>query len=69
MRKIKFCSATGFPDSTHLQHALELAKEHAPEMSIGAVKKFGASNLQTTLKIQDNNDILLVLVDTNKLED
>lgn len=66
MRMVKF-ACTGFPNDRHLQSALEIAKEHAAEMSIGDTKKFGNSNFQTTLKIQDNNDILLVLVDTEKI--
>jgi hypothetical protein len=65
MKKVKFIS-DGFPDVGHLKSALEIAKEHSADMSIGELKHFGSGDYQTILKIQDSNDILLVLTDLTK---
>jgi len=67
MRKVKFIS-DGFPDEGHIISALQIAKGKVGEMSIGDVKYFGVGSLQTILKIQDNNDILLVMTDTDTLK-
>jgi len=65
MRKVKFISL-GFPDENQLIAALNFAKTKACEMSIGEKKQISLDFLQTTLKIQDNNDILLIMIDTSK---
>ena len=67
MRKVKFIS-DGYPDAGHLKSALGIAKEHAGDMSIGEIKHFGSGDNQTILKIQDTNDILLILNDDSKSE-
>lgn len=65
MRLVKFVS-TGLPDKNHMQSAIEIANKYMGEMSLGEKKEFGTGNFRTTLKIQDNNDVLLVLINLDK---
>lgn len=65
MRKFKLVS-NGFPDVRHMKSALEIAKEHSGEMSIGDEMQFGTGNFKTVLKIQETDDILVVLFDEEK---